>query len=395
MRVLDVSPRVVSVPVGGSQARISNLLRRLAERHEVRSFAQPRLHQLRVPLAAGEQINRSVPGALLTELGERAWTSAPVLCGAALRLGGARPLRDLLRWADVALVEFPWQFAACARAGTGCRLVLATHNVEVEKFDSYARGAGARVTRRPWLGYIERVERDAVARADLVLAVSDADAGGLAERYGADRGRIVVLPNGADVEALTPADPERRAAARRALGLPPDRPVVLFAGADVTPNRRGLEWVRALARRTDRFTFLVVGEVGGRPRREGSLVATGWVPDFRACLDAADVSLCPIEFGGGTKIKLIESLAAGLPGVAFEEATEGTSLRDGEHLLVAPKTLGRLESALELLTHDAELAARLGAAARRHAVEHHDWGPIAARLESSLVELVERRPAAH
>jgi glycosyltransferase involved in cell wall biosynthesis len=387
VRVLDVSPRVVSLRVGGSQARIANLMARLAERHELRSFAQPRLHELRAG-APGEHVNRSVPAALFTELGERTWPSAPILCGAALRLGGTRALRELMCWADVAIVEFPWQFAACARAADGCRVVLATHNVEADKFDSYARAAGARLTRGPWLRYVERVEREAVRRADLVLAVSQADADGLTARYGADPARTVLVPNGADTDALTPAEPERRTAARRSLGLQADRPVALYAGADVTPNRRGLEWVRALAKRTDRFTFLVVGAVGGRPRREGNMVVTGWIRDFGVALDAADVSLCPIEFGGGTKVKLIESLAAGLPIVAFAAATKGTVLRDGEELLVVPPSLDGLEAALDRIARDGTLASRLGAAARRHAEEHHDWNAIAARLERALVELV-------
>jgi len=366
----------------------------LAQKHELTLFSQPRTSQLPAAPSGYELPHASRVAARITSVSEALWLTAPVLSGAALRLTRPRVLPELVRRSDVAIVEHPWQFAEVARHARGCRLVLSEHNVEAEKFADFARAAGKRLAARPWLAYIERMERDAVTRADLVLAVSAADRDGLVERYGVDPTRVAVAPNGADLGEIVPAGAGERAAARRSLGLPGDRPVVMFAGSDVTPNRRGLDWVRELARRTDRYTFLVVGRVGGRARREGSVVFTGFVRDFATCLAAADVALCPIEFGGGTKIKLIESLAAGLPTIAFEESLHGLDARDGEQVLVAGKSADELLGALDRLGADPGVAARLGTAARAHAEEHHDWRAIAAGVEAALVELVERRPAA-
>jgi glycosyltransferase involved in cell wall biosynthesis len=392
VRIAAVSPRVEASRVGGSQARIGGILRRLAERHEVRLLSQPRLAAVRSPLPGGgfERSNPSLAAALVSELGDRSWTTHPVLSGIGLGLTRREPVRRLLRWGDVVLVEFPWQFREAARLAGERPIVLSSHNVEAERYESMAAATGVRLSRRAWLRFIGAREREAVEQADLIVAVSEADRRGFAERYGADPRRIVVAPNGADVVAIEPAGADRRARAREELGLPPDRPVALYAGADVTPNRRGLEWVRALARATDRFTFLVVGKVGGAPRREGALHVTGWIPDFTVALAAADLALCPIEFGGGTKLKLIEAIAAGLPAVTFEESLAGTDLRDGEHVVVAERSAGGLRAALDALADEPERAARIGAAARAHAVEHHDWRQSAAAVERALVELVGR-----
>ena len=392
MRIVEVSPRVVAARVGGSQARLANMVGYLAERHEVRQLSQPRLNAvLGGERNGGYEIpNPSPAAALVSEIGERAWVTGPVLSGLGLRVTRREPLRRLLAWGDVTVVEFPWQFRECARLVGDRPLVLSSHNVEIERTESLADAAGAGLSRGPWLRYVEEREREAVERADLIVAVSEADRRGLAERYGADPGRIVVAPNGADVRAIVPADAARRAEAREALGVPHGRPVALFAGADVTPNRLALDWVRALADATDRFTFMVVGKVGGRPRREGALHVTGWVPDFTLALAAADFALCPVEFGGGTKIKLMESLAAGHPVVAFEESLHGTELRDGETVVVAPKSVDGLRAALDALADDPARAARIGAAARRHAVEHHDWRRSAEVVERGLRELVAR-----
>jgi len=60
--------------------------------------------------------------------------------------------------------------------------------------------------------------------------------------------------------------------------------------------------------------------------------------------------------GGGTKVKLFECMAAGLPTVAFEEAIRGISVIPGEHLLVAGKDERRLLDALDTLATDVRLA---------------------------------------
>jgi len=220
-----------------------------------------------------------------------------------------------------------------------------------------------------------------------VLAVSDADRDGLIERYGARPARVVTIPNGADTDRYRPANPEQRAAARAALGLP-DRPTILFAASDVPPNRAGLDWVRRLAAQSPDRTFLVTGSIR-TPSSEG-IVATGLLDDFGLALAAADAAVCPIEFGGGTKIKLLEGLAAGLPTVAFAEALHGLAV-DGA-VVVAPKTEAGLRAALDQAT-DPALAPRLSELGRAWAVAHHDWAAIAQRLERHLVALCAQAAA--
>ena len=68
------------------------------------------------------------------------------------------------------------------------------------------------------------------------------------------------------------------------------------------------------------FTFLVVDALFSDPRAEGDLIATGCINDYRPSQQTADPAICPIQYGGRTKIKLMETLAAGLPTVTFAES---------------------------------------------------------------------------
>jgi glycosyltransferase involved in cell wall biosynthesis len=394
MRILQVSPRVVVPPRRGAAARVYELGRHLSERHEVRQFLQSRLGLVRTGQLPVTPTYRALVYAnplacLLVELGERAWVRSPIPSGRALALTRPASLRGLLEWADVTLVEFPWQFEQVRRAAGSSPVVYDAHNVERLKFASWADAAGWPRTARRWLRAVERAEAAAVAGADLILAVSPEDRAAFVELYGVGEERVAVVPNGADVERYVPSRPDERARARAALGLP-ERTTVLFAASDMPPNRRGLEWVRRAAERSRGLTFLVVGSVA-RPSRNGNLVVRGLVDDLGPYLTAADISLCPIQHGGGTKIKLLESLAAGLPVVAFGEALDGTAARPGEHVLVADKTVDSLVDALEGLAADEALRARLGEAARALAVERYDWRRITAGLEGELDRLVRSR----
>jgi glycosyltransferase involved in cell wall biosynthesis len=389
VRILDVSPRVVFPPMRGSSVRTHNLLRHLARSHDVRLFAQPRLgHRPAEPPPYGEHLHESGLARALCSASERAWVSAPILSGAGLRLARPAVLRELLGWADVVLVEFPWQFEHCRRERPSAPLVLSAINVEAAKFASWAEAAGTRLTRRPWLRWIERTEAAAVRHAALITVVSERDRRDLAARYELDPDRVVVVPNGADADAYRPVDPERRAAAKLELGLP-DRPAVLFAAADMPANRRGLRWVEQAAALADRFTFVVVGTVAKRRPARANLVVAGPVPDIQPWLEAADLAICPIEHGGGTKIKLLEALAAGLPTVAFPHAVEGLTVRDGREILVVPPDERAVVSALERLVADPELARSVAAGGREFVVTGHDWADGAARLEAALLGLVD------
>src|SRR2546429_3998355 len=204
MKILDVSPKVVLPPNTGSRVRMYNLLRHLSRDHDVRQFSQQRMggcfreHVNEVwATPAYCEIQYAHPAVhVVANLAEASRVGAPMLRGAGMWLARPSPLRSLLRWADVVLVEFPWQFAYCNRNRGDGPLVLASHNVEAERFASVAQADRGGDARHRWRRRIERVERRAVREADLVLAVSPDDRTGFIDRYGADPARVVVVPNG-------------------------------------------------------------------------------------------------------------------------------------------------------------------------------------------------------
>ncbi|MFI5313160.1 MAG: glycosyltransferase family 4 protein [Candidatus Dormibacteria bacterium] len=391
MRILDVSPKDMTRLESGSAVRTYNLLSQLSRQHSVEQFSLewagrlPARSSTRTIVHTSTYLEHRYASPLawsLATIPQHAWLGVPVASGATLRLARPAPLDALIRRADAILVEFPWQFEYCARRAAGAAMVLASHNVERFKFPSWARAARIEPQRSMWVRYIARAEANAVARADLIIAVSDSDRGEFIATYGVDPARVAVVPNGADTDLYVPADPPTKRDAKKRLDLP-NRPTVIFAGADVPPNRDGLRTVCEAAARLPDVTFLVIGDVA-RPRRDGNLVFTGFVTDLRLHMQAADIALCPIQYGGGTKIKLLESLAAGLPTVVFEEALKGTAARPGEHVVAADRSADGVARAVQALISDTALAARIGADGRRLVVERYSWGQAARTLADAL-----------
>jgi glycosyltransferase involved in cell wall biosynthesis len=399
VRILDVSPNSLVRPGGGTAVRVEAIMTDLSQRHEIRQFSQPRWSQTRTP-GFREDIEitptytehrwTNKVSLALGEWSRRHWIYTHIYAGRVLEVFRPRLLREWLEWCDACVVEYPWQLGFCRAALPGKPVLYSSHNVEVPTRISIARAAGLDVEHRRLTKVVEKLESRAVADADLVLAVSPSDCRDFVERYRADPMRVIEIPNGSDTSRFTPVAPADRPGLRDRLGLPSRATVLFMSAGPKAADLAALDWVRRAAARMPDTTALVVGGIA-RPGVDGNVVSTGFVDDPVPYLQAADVSLCPLEFGGGTKIKLWDSLAAGLPSVVFAETLHGTNLQDGRHVLVSAKDVDELVATVRRLLDDGTLAGTLSTAGREHVVRYHDWRASARKLEAALLGLASQQ----
>jgi glycosyltransferase involved in cell wall biosynthesis len=308
---------------------------------------------------------------------------------ATLALAAPRWLRAEAQSAAILAVEQPWQFRWAERMrGPHTKLVYDAHNVEAQMFDvdhvRLPRPLAARL-----VASIEGQERDAVRRADRVLATSDEDARTMSERYDVARERIEVVPNGVDCSRVRPCTDDEKAASKRALGFE-GRDVVLFCGAKHGPNRGAVE---AILRWADRWrdrpvTFAVVGSVGTwfSDVRSPNVVVTGFVPDVLPYYRAADVLVNPMTTGGGTNLKQLEYLASGVPSVTTAFGARGIAIRDGREAII--REVDAIPAAVEMILRNPEIGTRIRTNAPALARQHFDWAVIGERLVSIYRELL-------
>ena len=252
-----------------------------------------------------------------------------------------------------------------------------------------------------------RIEQLNLRAADLVSVVS-APLAREVEALGVDPARVLVNPNGVDIERYHPN--VDGAAVRTRLGLG-DATVIGFIGtfgpwhgAEVLAEAAVLMFQSHPDWRTT-VRVLFIGDGVGLPRvktivEEGGItdccVFTGLVAQERGAeyLAACDILASPhvpnadgsAFFGSPTK--LFEYMAMGRGIVASDLDQIGEVLDDGRTaLLVRPGDPHALAAAVSRLVTDATLRASLGAAARRAAVERHTWRAHVARTVDALAHL--------
>ena len=97
----------------------------------------------------------------------------------------------------------------------------------------------------------------------------------------------------------------------------------------------------------------------------------------------------PLRLGGGTRLKVLESLALGTPVVATPKGVEGLDLRADTDVMVGADLRSFADKTLALLS-DAGLRQQLAVQGRR-AVTRYDWAAIGKQLNALLAETVTRR----
>jgi glycosyltransferase involved in cell wall biosynthesis len=173
-----------------------------------------------------------------------------------------------------------------------------------------------------------------LAAFDRVLLCSETDALNLADCF--PSARFAVVPNG-----YRAVDPGRR---HRPSGQGPLR--MLFVGTfGYFPNADAVrflchEVLPALRRLTDREVRIDIAGAGGPTTvadlaRQAGARLYGFVEDLAPLYAAADIAVVPLRAGGGTRIKVLEAFAHGVPVVTTRVGAEGIDAADGEHLLVA------------------------------------------------------------
>jgi glycosyltransferase involved in cell wall biosynthesis len=389
LRVLAVTPYPVVPPISGGRLRTFHLVSELLRRgHEVTNWivtsddeaptwpggAQPATRRFAPRARVG--LRRKIEQ-LLSPYPEGVWASEPP---SELALA-----RDF----DVAVLfhAHVGRFAA-ALINRGIPVVYSSENVESELARRLApmaltRVSGLRFRLDAWK--FRRFEASLMRRASLVTAVSDRDAAQL--RRLAPDVRVELLPSGADIQGVPFVDHrENRGDVLLfvgTLGYIPNRDGVIWFAKEIMPLVRSLH-PSATARLVGSSAPSAMEALHGK-----GIEFVGLVADVRSELAAADVFVAPLRAGSGTRLKLLEAFAAGIPVVATSIAAEGLEVVDGLHLSIADDEMSFADAISALLNHP-ERRTAIALAARRLVEDRYDWADIGERFEFMLRDVVDR-----
>jgi glycosyltransferase involved in cell wall biosynthesis len=272
--------------------------------------------------------------------------------------------------------------------------VLFQHNMESQIWKRMAANHSRWIGRaylRDQFRRMWRSERQLSRIFDGIITVSKEDSRFAREEYGLTR-VLGDVPPGVDTEFFKPATSKAS-----------PFPVLAFLGSmDWLPNIEGVRWfvdeVYPLVKLSVPDVRLRI--IGRRPgpeiqemsRIDPSIEVTGTVEDVRPWLRDAAAMIVPLLSGGGTRIKILEAMAAGTPVLSTTVGAEGLPFTDGTHLLLADVAEVFAERSVDLI-RSFEMRQNLANRARSVVVDHYSWAAASRTFQSLCSNLREKQLA--
>jgi sugar transferase (PEP-CTERM/EpsH1 system associated) len=385
MRILYFSPRNVWPLLGGASLRDYYLSREIARLGPVHYFgicqpedslsSPPQLHFSAVTLAkrrhpySAWNLLRGFfgpqPVSVLNYFDSRAAEQ--------LRRVLAQGSFDAIQIEGIHLAGYlPIIRSAASRAA----LICDWHDIESElmrRYSAYEKDVLHRFYARRTIPLLRKFERQLLLECEAHLAVSQEEADKLHELV--PDARVYVIENGVDTAYFSAGQGDGEP------GFSSRNDIVFVGSMDFHANVDAATFFAykcwpAIKAANPRLRFVVVGsrpapEVRALEKLE-SVVVTGTVDDVRPYYAGALAAVVPLRIGGGTRLKILEAMAAAVPVVSTRLGAEGLDVTPGLNILLA-ESAAEFCAATSQLASNTQLWAHLARAGRKLVQARYDW----------------------
>ena len=394
MHVVIVNESLPYPADAGNRIRTLNLMLRLARRHEITyvcrgdeddrrtAAANQYLRGHRVNVVVADRAPQRKRGLqFCARLAANLFSPLPYAAASHNSAAVREMVRTLVTQNTVDLVQFEWlAYADCLPLGAGARTVVMAHNIESLIWQRYCESESNALRRlylqQQWKKF-RTYEGQLLRRADGVVCVSHDDARLARNMFGAHR--TWVVENGIDRPFFEQAHGRRQ------------EEIILFVGSlDWRPNQDAVrlllnELFPQVRRQRPAARLWLVGRKPGEWLRRAVQESPGVelfadVPDVRPYLASATVMAVPLRVGGGSRLKILEAMACGLPVITTRIGCEGLAVRPGEDLLV--REISQFADGLLWALANPGPMQQMGQNARQLALKDYDWDVLADRLET-------------
>jgi glycosyltransferase involved in cell wall biosynthesis len=261
-------------------------------------------------------------------------------------------------------------------------ILIDWHNIESElmwRFSETTRNLPKKLVAKRTASLLERAEHQLLDNCDTHTVVSERERRKILALR--PKANIHVIPNGVDSAFYAPTTARRQA-------TQDDAPKLLFVGSmDYHANIDAVTWfVRevwpAIARKHPNIRFVIVGRDPApsvRVLASARIEVTGTIDDVRPYYESATAIIVPLRSGSGTRLKILEAMAAGVPIVSTRLGAEGIDVQHDVHLLLADNPDDIL-AAVTTLISSSDIRRRLVEHAQALVTKHYDWSILGEQL---------------
>ncbi len=400
LRILFVCPYIPYPPSHGGAVRMYNLLKQLAKSHQVYLLSFVENEEEFNGLSHLKEFCQEVRLILRRESWRRdnvLWLRPQSSLNQFYSTEFEEALAQMVERYDIDIVQYEYtQMAQYRRNFSRARTVLTEHDVTFLTRYRYLRSLGWSAEKlrafMRWAGMLV-YELDVCRRFDLVCTVSTKEKE-LLLTYDRSLRVTDAVPTGTDTEYYRP----------QARGAVEEMSLLFVGFFKHMPNVEGIlyfcqEIYPLIKEKVPKAKLYIVGanppQEVSELAQDPSIIITGFVDDLRDYYARAEVFVVPIRRGAGTRVKIFEAMAAGIPIVSTTLGAEGIAVTPGKDILLAD-TAEDFAGEVTRLSQNQSLRAVLAKEARDLAVSKYDWASISSRLASEYYSLLrEKGEACH
>ncbi len=400
MKILMITPYLPYPLYSGGQIRTFNLLKQLSKKHQITLISFIRKDEERTYLPLLDKFTEKI----ITIKRRRAWnlinillagfSNYPFLVSIYYSPHLKRTIKKLLEEDKYDLIHAETFYVLPNIPQTSTPILLVEQTIEFLVYHRYSQRTSLFFL-KPLLyldvSKITSWEKHYWKKVDKLATVSAKDKEYIQKSI--NRKDIQVVPNGVDFDSFQKV---YEGNIKRKKGKN-----ILFVGNFTwLPNREGVyiltkEIWPIIHRRLPSAKLFIIGRnptynIIRLNNPQLKIKVLGEINDIRQAFSSADLSLLPIKNGRGTKYKVLESIAAGVPVVGTPLAVEGLNLTPGKEVLVG-QTSQELASYAYQLLQNPQLGKQISQAALVKLRKQFSWTKVAKQLESIYFSISKRR----
>ncbi len=389
MKILMLTPYLPYPLLSGGQIRTYNLLKKLANQHDITLFSLIKDEQERQHITELESFchkvkvfKRSKRPFTTKNILKTAFSSYPFLVMRNHVPETIKAVEQELATYDYDLIHAETFYMMPHIPQTNIPTILVEQTIEYLGYESYAGKTfwPLKLLLNIDIAKIKRWERHYWHKADRLITMSQDDRHYIQE-YLQDKSKVKVVSNGVDTDWFDQIKRQEQ-----------QHPTILYVGTfKWLPNIEAAQFLvekvwPLIKAKQPQAQLKIVGnaptnKIKSYQNQDPRIEVTGRVPDIRHAFKQADVLVAPVFSGKGTRYKILEAMACRTPIVASKTAVEGLNVENKQQVLVAnqPKKMAHLTN--QLLTNK-KLWHKLAKNGHQFVKGHYDWQIISKKLDN-------------
>ena len=406
MKILMLTPYLPYPLLSGGQVRSFNLIKKMAEKHEITLFALIRdekekdyiselekyCAQVRVFKRAAKPFTfQNILRAGLTSFTKNNY---PFVVIRNYSSEAYEAVKEELHHQHYDLIHAETFYMMPHIPQTHVPKLLVEQTIEYLGYESFAQNIKPpfNLLFKPFFNWdikkIKKWERHYWRSCNLLVTMSEEDKKLIAKDLSPSKQRIEVVANGVDIKFFQQS--------KKAVKIA--EPTVLFVGTfKWLPNIEAAQFLveevwPLIKAQIKNAKLWIVGnaptpEVLAFANKEKNIVVTGGIPDIRDAYNNSHIICAPVFSGKGTRYKILEAMATATPIVATSTAVEGLNITE-KQALIADTPEDMAQAAIKLL-NDPQLQKTLARNGQSYVAKHYDWDIIARKLDQ-LYQAIDR-----